>query len=83
MRILVEVAKPGPRARQLIERYGAIVGESPQDRIYVLDIRETEAGKRQALAEEISESLRKLEGVSNVFVPGYRTLWPERWDRWN
>lgn len=83
MRILVEVAQPGPEARHLLEQYGAVVGENREDRVYILEIHEPEVEKRRALAEEISESVGKLEGVRSVFIPGYRTLWPERWDKWN
>jgi len=82
LRIIVEVFEMGPDVRKALEDHGSVAGQSPKHRTYVVEVDANGNPERKRVClERISQRIGELGFVSNVLVPGYRTLHPERWDR--
>ncbi len=81
MRIIVEVREMGPHVRSALQGYGRIAGESPRHRTYVLDVAANGNPERKRIwADRICQHIGELGFVASILLPGYRTLYPERWD---
>lgn len=81
MRLIVEVREMGPHAKKALQDVGRIAGETAGHKTYVLDIAANGNPERKRIcAERVIQRIGELGFVTNILLPGYRSLRPERWD---
>lgn len=80
MKILVEVDHMESDVKDAVGSHAPVVFENREHCIYVLDSPEPKVDRRRLEVERICENLRDLDFVRDIYVPGYRSLRPERWD---
>ncbi len=81
MKIIVEVHGTSLEVRRALERFGRVVSERPENKSYTVEIvGERDPERRRVSVERMCERIGELGFVSGILLPGYRTLWSERWD---